>query len=212
MNFYGQNNLDKFIYEKYFLNKVNGTYIECGAFDGIIDSNTLFFNEYLNWHGYNFEPLPNIFQHLQNNRKNDINLNLALSDKTGIAIFTQAISDNVLYYNGHFGNGSLQHTKQHIKELNEKNCKYEKYSVNTITIFDFYKQYNIKNKIDLFILDVEGHEPNVLSLLHQINKNIIPSVIAVEYGHCGESEIFKYLYPLGYKLDYKDSINLVFSV
>jgi ankyrin repeat protein len=25
-------------------------------------------------------------------------------------------------------------------------------------------------------------------------------------------EIFKYLYPLGYKLDYKDSINLVFSV
>jgi FkbM family methyltransferase len=211
MHFYGQNNLDNFIYQKYFLNKTNGTYIECGAFDGIIDSNTLFFNKHLNWSGYNFEPLPNIFQHLQNNRKNDINLNLALSDKTGTAIFTQAIAKDVPYYDGHFGNGSLNHTEQHINELNNRNCIYEKYTVNTITISDFYKKYNVQNKIDLFILDVEGHEPNVLSLLKEVDEKLIPSVIAVEYNHCGESEIFKHLYPLGYRLNYKDTINLVFS-
>lgn len=106
----------------------------------------------------------------------------------------------------------MAHTKEHLQELKNRNCTYETYNVDTITLPDFYKKYNIQNKIDLFILDVEGHEPNVLSLLNQINKSIIPSVIAVEYGHCGETTIFEHLIPLGYKLDYKDAINLVFSI
>lgn len=212
MQFYGQLELDKKIYEKFFLNKTNGNFIECGAFDGIIDSNTLFFYNFLGWRGYNIEPLKKIYNHLLNNRPEDINLNLALSDKNGIQTFTQAISNDVPYYDGNFGNGSLEHTKNHFLELVNRNCKFEKMDVKTITISDLYKEQKINNKIDLFILDVEGHEGRVLSKLSEVDKILAPKIIAVEYGHCGIEVIEKYLIPLGYRLSIRDNINLVYEL
>jgi FkbM family methyltransferase len=212
MHYNGQLLLDKVLHEKYFLNKKNGTFIECGAFDGVIESNTLFFYENLDWRGYNIEPVPKIFEALKNNRKEDKNLNLALSNIDGISIFTQAIAADVPFYDGHFGNGSLQHTNDHLLELYNRRCKFEKYEVETITISTFYKKFKIDKQVDLFILDVEGHEAEVLSLLYEIDKNIAPNIIAVEYGHCGKENIFKHLFPLGYDLEYQDKINLVFKL
>jgi FkbM family methyltransferase len=212
MQFYGQNYLDKVVYERYFLNYNYGSYIECGAFDGIIDSNTLFFNRFLNWTGYNFEPLPNIFQYLKKNRQNDCNIEMALSDKTGVTVFTQAIAKDVPYYDGNFGNGSLTHTDNHLKELKQRNCTFIEYDVKTITLPDFYEKYDINKRVDFFVLDVVGHEPEVISNLNKLNKNLITRIISVEYGHCGEENILKYLLPLGYTMDYKDSINLIFKL
>lgn len=40
--FYGQSEQDKFIFERYFQTKEKGISIECGAFDGIMESSTLF--------------------------------------------------------------------------------------------------------------------------------------------------------------------------
>jgi FkbM family methyltransferase len=212
MQYYGQLLLDKVLHQKYFSNKKSGTFIECGAFDGRIESNTLFFYENLNWRGYNFEPVPTIFSHLERNRPHDTNINMALSDNDGVAVFTQAIADDVPFYNGHFGNGSLAHTDQHMNELKNRNCKFEKFSINTITLPTFYKNYNIDKQIDLFVLDVEGYEGKVLSQLNKVKVSLLPKIIATEYGHCGENEINKFLLPLGYSLDYKDAINLVFKL
>jgi FkbM family methyltransferase len=212
MQYYGQLNLDWVIHNKYFLNKTHGSFIECGAFDGVIDSNTLFFYKNLNWTGFNIEPVPHVYYHLNNNRPRDINLNMALSDSDGVKTFTQALANDVPYYGGHFGNGSLEHTKQHIQELNNRGCRYEEYQVKTITLPTLYEKYQINKQIDLFILDVEGHEGKVLSQLHKIQKSLMPKIIATEYGHCGEEEINKFLLPLGYTMDYKDAINLVFKL
>jgi len=212
MQYYGQLNLDYVIHNRYFSNKTNGTFIECGAFDGVIDSNTLFFYKNLNWTGFNIEPLPNIYEYLKKNRPNDTNLNMALSDSDGIKKFTQAISNSVHYYGGHFGNGSLEHTQEHLNELNNRGCRFETFDIETITLPTFFDRYKIEKQIDLFILDVEGHEGRVLSELYKVNKNLMPKIIAAEYGHCGEEEINKFLLPLGYVLDYKDAINLVFKL
>jgi len=212
MEYYAQLLLDKVLHEKYFLNKKDGIFIECGAFDGKIESNTFFFYKNLNWRGYNFEPVPTIFSHLQKNRPLDININMALSNIDGISTFTQAIAADVPYYDGHFGNGSLSHTQEHMNELKNRNCKFEQYSIQTMTIPTFYKNYKIDRQIDLFVLDVEGHEDSVLSQLYLINKTILPNVIVTEYGHCGEEKIKNYLLPLGYTCEYKDAINLVFKL
>lgn len=212
MQYYAQLLLDKVLHERYFFNKKDGIFIECGAFDGKIESNTLFFYENLNWRGYNFEPVPTIFSYLEKNRPYDTNINMALSNVDGISTFTQAIASDVPFYNGHFGNGSLNHTEQHLNELKNRNCKFEQYSVKTITLPTFYQYYNIDKQIDLFILDVEGYEGKVLSQLHKINNKLIPQIIATEYGHCGEEEINRHLLPLGYVCDYKDKINLVFKL
>lgn len=54
-----------------------GFYIECGANNGIWQSNTKLLNEY-GWTGLLVEPNPNIFPELQKNRPSDICENYAL--------------------------------------------------------------------------------------------------------------------------------------
>lgn len=212
MTYYGQLEIDSVLHNKYFLNKTNGTFIECGAFDGVMDSNTLFFYNNLKWRGINIEPLPNIYQHLIQNRVEDININMALSDTDGVKMFTQAISTSFVHYSGHFGNGSLEHTETHMQELQNRGCSFESFEIKTISIPTLYEQYQINKQIDLFVLDVEGHEAKVLSQLHKINKSLFPKIITTEYGHCGEEEIKNILLPLGYTIDHKDAINIIFKM
>lgn len=45
MNYYGQALEDKFLNENYFKNKKNGVYIELVAMDGILYSNTKYFED-----------------------------------------------------------------------------------------------------------------------------------------------------------------------
>ena len=208
--YHAQNNLDKFLNETYFKNKINGTFLECGAFDGVIDSNTYFFYKNLNWRGINIEPLPNIFQHLVKNRPEDININAALSDKTSIQEFTQAIASDVPYYNGHFGNGSLQHTEKHREELINRNCKFERFNIETYTINDLFEKINFDKRIDLFVLDVEGHEVNVLSKFKNLKNEQLPYIVCAEYGHSGLKNIKDTIEDLDYSLEYVDAINAVF--
>lgn len=201
--------IDKILNERIFKNKKNGFYLECGAFDGVIDSNTLFFNKYMEWTGINIEPLPNIFLELQKNRKNDLNINAALSNETIKKIFTQAIAPDVNYYHGHFGNGSLEHTNQHLKELIDRGCVFQKFEVQTYTLPDLFSKFKIDKQIDLFSLDVEGHEIKVLSTLSSLHKNIHPKILVAEYGHCGYVNLIKTMKEIEYKEIYSDNINVI---
>ena len=51
------NNIDKRLLE--YLNYPNGFFIECGANDGVNQSNTWYFEKNLNWKGILIEPLEN---------------------------------------------------------------------------------------------------------------------------------------------------------
>lgn len=62
----------------------NGFYIDVGAHDPNFISVTKAF--YLKgWYGINIEPLPNLFKALQIYRRRDINLNIGIGEKEGIA-------------------------------------------------------------------------------------------------------------------------------
>ena len=80
MNFYGRSKEDKFIYENLFYNVKNKTYIEIGACDGIMTSNTLFFEKELNWSGILIEANSYQYVKLKKNRPNN-------------KIFTTLVSD-----------------------------------------------------------------------------------------------------------------------
>lgn len=210
MQFYGQLLIDKIINEKYFKNKQDGFFIECGAYDGVRDSNTLYFYKNKNWRGLNVEALPNLFDELKKNRSEDVNLNVALSDKQGVSTFTQAVDSNYKLYDGNFGNGSLNHTDEHMQELIDRKCSFVEYEVKTESLLTLFDKY-IDKKPELFILDVEGHEQVVLSLLHELDASLHPEVWCIEYGHAGLNGIIEIMKKNNYTLDYKDSINLLFS-
>ncbi len=65
-----------------FYDVKNGFYIDIGANDPDDCSVTkAFYN--LGWSGINIEPLPDKFKKLKEERKRDINLNIAVGDKKG---------------------------------------------------------------------------------------------------------------------------------
>ena len=198
--FYGQLNQDEFIYERYFKNSQKGISIECGAFDGIMESSTYFFEESLGWQTINIEASPPIYEMLKNNRKNSININKGLSNKKSKLIFEHAIHP---VHGVKFGNGSFNYKSPHKQQLESENCVFEKYEVETITYKELIdplmdENYN-RSEINLFVLDVEGLEMEVL--LGMIGSKYLPKVMCIEYPHVGLNNLKDFLNNLDYNFD-----------
>jgi FkbM family methyltransferase len=178
--FYGQFDppVDKVIYERYFPNKLNGISIECGAYDGLVENCTKFFEENFNWNTINIEPLNNVYENLIINRPTSINMNIALSNVNGIQKMKNYYHTTLGY---NWGNASINHTAEHKQEL-EKLCGniYVEQSIQTMTYCELIKNINITS-LDLFVLDVEGHELEVLEGM--INCDVLPDVFVIEHGH-----------------------------
>lgn len=205
--FYGQfePQVDKFIFERYFSDiNFSGVCIECGAYDGVVDSCTKFFEDNCNWNCYNIEAVPYIFEKLKNNRPKSKNFNLALFNENGEKEFNFPIHPTL---GKDFGNGSLKHTETHKDELLKENCKFEKFMIRTET----YKSFVLKNNIkflDLFVLDVEGAELEVIDGMNGCE--VLPTVICVEYTNVGLEKIRISLEKLGYVFDTISNANAFF--
>jgi FkbM family methyltransferase len=185
--FYGQSYLDKVIYETFFTNKRNGFFVECGAFDGLTECTCKFFEETMGWTGLNIEPVPYAFNKLIQNRPNCINEQYALSSINQKATFTNAIHPKI---GEHFGNGSISHIPVHLEQLNNIGCTFNTFEVECIRFDDLCKKHNISN-IDLFVLDVEGYELEVLKGILTIPKSTLPKIFCIEYGWSGQDLITK---------------------
>jgi FkbM family methyltransferase len=206
LKFYGQfdPSVDKVIYERYFSNKLNGISIECGAFDGLTENCTKFFEDTFKWKTINIEPLNHIYDKLISNRPNSINLNVALSNKNDIQIIRN-YSHPVLDYN--WGNASIKHSIEHRKYLeNISNNTYQEQPIQTITYSKLIEELKISN-LDLFILDVEGHELEVLEGM--IGCDVLPDVFVIEHGHKSVGFCDEALSKLNvkYKIDYVSFVN-----
>jgi len=181
MKYYGQFNpqVDKILHTHFFPNKFHGISLECGAFDGITDSCTKFFEENYNWKTINIEAGPIIFKKLQQNRPNSINLELALSNNNGNTIFRN-YKHPIYGYN--WGNGSINHTSEHKKQL-EQTCGKNNF-VDLDVKCKTYKQIIDDLQIsylDLFILDVEGNELEVIEGM--VDCDVLPDVFVIESNH-----------------------------
>lgn len=208
MKFFGQFSppVDEILYERYFKYQIDpGFFIECGAADGISESCCYFFERNLRWVGINIEASPKIYQALIKNRPNSKNLNIALSDSINQKVIFRA---TVHPHHGElFGNGSLSHTPEHLEDLKQQNVTFHDVEVTTSTYSHMLNELNV-HKVDLFILDIEGHELLVLKSLSE--KMPLPTVFVIEHGHLGQSGLMTILGPLGYELDYTFENNSYF--
>ena len=143
------NNLDKKLLK--YLNFKDGLYIECGANDGVNQSNTWYYEKTLNWKGVLIEPNKTIFNDLKNNRSvKNIFKNVALVSKDFKSTKKFYLTDDNLQSKITIKNN---HTNQQV-------------SVDTLS--NILKESGIY-KINFFSLDVEGYEFDVLK---GINFNI----------------------------------------
>lgn len=160
--YYSQCGEDYFLNENIFKNKENGVYIELGALDGRLYSNTKFFEDSLKWTGILIEPHPDKFSLLKINRPNNFLFNNLVSchkDPLEFRYFVDihaAVSGvEMTLSQSHFDN-FFETNNEEIKLLPQN-----KIIINPISLTEIVKKTNVTH-IDLLSLDVEGHEYEVL--------------------------------------------------
>jgi FkbM family methyltransferase len=157
-----------------FFNKDTGFFVDVGAYHPVIFSNTYLFYK-KGWTGINIEPNPDSFYLFENHRKNDINLNIGISDKT----------DHLVYYKF-----NVPTINTFDKEQAEKMDKHNGYKLNgsvsieTHTLDEILTKYlKPKQTIDFMSIDVEGFDIHVLKS-NDWNK-FSPSMVLIE-----ENEVY----------------------
>ena len=194
------------VVKKFFKNKKKGLYVDVGCYHPIDGNNTyLLFKK--GWEGINIDLNKTSIDLFNRARKNDDNLNVAISNKSKKIKF---------YY------------RKKINMLNTINIKFAKSSflkgfktgfTNSETLNSILEKSKIKNKkIDFLNLDIEGNEINALRSLDL--RKYSPKLICIEIHNntSGRSTkdflkknvIYKFLIKNGYKNIWKNEFSYIF--
>jgi FkbM family methyltransferase len=201
-NFYGQFNppVDYIIKTRYFLNQKHGNCIEIGAVDGIMLSNTYYF-EKNNWNALCIEPIPYYYEKLKINRKQS--LNYAISSKN----CDEEIFNLVTMNNGNQSSISGLNLDplliQSHQEMN-LNPKIETIKVITRRLDWCIENYFNHDTIDFISIDTEGNELDVLKSF-DVNK-YNTKLLIIENNH-NDVSIEKYLKLFGWVKDIRVEVN-----
>ncbi len=173
LNFYSQTGEDLFVY----LNLINqerkdGVYLELGAWDGLVYSNTKFFQDQLSFNGVLIEPIPSTYLRLVQNRPKDFCVNAAVAQEEGTAVFlgnepTAGISKTI---------------SDHMRSANHKNS--HQYTVTTEPLSNILNRAEV-DYLDMFFLDVEGGEYEVLK---SMNWEIPVYIVCIELDGTNEEK------------------------
>lgn len=162
MIYYGQALEDKFMNDNYFKNKKNGKYIELGAIDGILYSNTKYFEDNHKWSGILIEPNKTQYSKLKVNRPNNKLFNNLVSNIKKEVVYKFFV-DNYSGVSGIKSTLPSEHLNTFFRsnsDISRKNSNSEE-KIIPIPLTEIIKQCNFKH-YDLLSLDVEGHELEVL--------------------------------------------------
>mmetsp|Transcript_9938 Transcript_9938/g.14977 ORF Transcript_9938/g.14977 Transcript_9938/m.14977 type:complete len:277 (+) Transcript_9938:94-924(+) len=163
---------DIWLYEHYFYGITNGVIVESGAGNGFTDSVSYFFEKFMGWSSILIEPEKRSFSQLTTNRTNSIRANIGLCDKPRML---------------HFSSSVQPHMHGYVELMPQKYKR--KYHAGIITgdlepstcvpLQSIVDQLGI-NKIDVWVLDVEGAEEVALRGLDFDKVNVSAVVIDTE--------------------------------
>ena len=150
MDSYSQIGQDLFVLN-FFKNLKDGYFVEVGASDGVVFSNTFLLEEKHNWKGICIEAIEDDFVKLQKNRKSHC-VNKAVYSKTGLKMEFVKKSDGLLSgLKDHYDFEAWEHAPT------EKIC-----TVETETLTDILDRHEAPQYIHYMSIDVEGAEVEVL--------------------------------------------------
>jgi FkbM family methyltransferase len=190
MEFYGQVGQDMLAY-LYFGAKKDGFYVDIGAYDGKIYSNTFIF-EKIGWNGICVEPLPDVYGMLIQNRQCDC-FNVAIAEESGELIeYIKATGVEML------SGLNNQMTEVHKKRILNEMGEIEKIYVKTLSFNDLMNGYPDRRNIDFLSIDVEGAEISILKAI-DFNKFSF-GLITVENNEEELGSLIQFMQEQGYKV------------
>lgn len=186
---YALNELDRKLSR--YLDFDGGFFIEAGANDGIQQSNTLFFERHRKWTGLLVEPIPELANRCRRNRTRCLVENVALT----------SFEDNRHTIEMRYCNlmslvkGAMKTPQEELAHI-EAGCRGQKIESRDVTVpagrlSEILDRHRIE-RIDLFSLDVEGFELNVLKGLDFDKHRPVHMLIEARY----RQEIDSFLQPL----------------
>jgi FkbM family methyltransferase len=198
IRFQGQFFQDMIAY-MYLPKKKDGFYIDIGANDGLMSSNTYIF-EQIGWKGICVEPQPNIFKYYLKKFRNCDCYNVALSSHSNENVeFFQAYGANAL---SGLNEGMSEAHKNWAKEYG----KVEIIKVKTMIFSELMEKYPSITEIDFMSIDVEGHEMEILKTIDFEKYKF--KLITIEKSE--PEKIKNYMKEKGYKLFMEIGVDIMF--
>lgn len=171
---YSQINADLFarVVQETFPKSVPKTFLEAGACDGIINSNSKFLEE-SGWLGILVEPVPFFFEKLSKNR-------------TAATLFRNAlfeVSDLELEFTVSPDAQLSSFANRERVDLHESRRKGKTVKVTTIRLSDLINSSDLNTPLGYLSLDLEGSEYRVLNeLFSNTKRDRTPCIVTVEHN------------------------------
>jgi len=165
-------------------NLSNGYYVEIGALDGVVNSQSFIFEKIFKWNGIIVEPHPIWYEKRMFLKQGEIDVteverirmfrdcivsNCAISNKTGKSVFE---CRKIHAYSGLKSNTSDSRKSDIEDEM----------LIETKTLIDLLDTYNSPDVIDWVAIDTEGGEYDILSHYFKNNKKYKINLISFESG------------------------------
>jgi len=173
--YWGQKGEDEHIHKHYFPTLRNGTFLEMGALDGVIYSNTKFFEDTMNWSGVLIEPIPTYFARLKVNRPYCTLVQCAVSTREGM----------VDMYDQNAVSSVKENTSEEFFNAWHKGTNSQLIQVPSRRLDSILHAAGVK-EIDFWSLDVEGSE---LDALQTMDWSIPVKLICIEKQESAKKEL-----------------------
>ncbi len=177
--------------------KKNGFYVDVGANHPSLLNNTKRFYD-RGWRGVNIEPNPTMFNLLQNERKDDININMGVGNRTGKMNYYLLDPDVLSTFNPKAARKAISSRGAVLK--NEQ-------PIRISTLKDILGSLTIDRSIDFMSIDVEGFEKEVIAGGDW--QHYRPRLILLEISQRGK-ELIKIMQGTNYRLVFANGINGIF--
>lgn len=173
--------------------KRNGFFVEFGAGDGILLSNTYLLESGYGWNGILAEPCPVFHSLLPINRRAFLSMYCVAEESGSSVVFNQTDDP-------HFSTIDTYTSADEHAQFRQSGKRIE---VGTITLRDLLRQGNAPRSIDYLSLDTEGSELEILSAFDFSEYQI--TLITVEHNHSPrEREIDRLLARNGFERKFAD--------
>jgi FkbM family methyltransferase len=176
-------------------NKKNGFFIELGAADGILCSNTYRLERDFGWDGILIEPIKDYFDMMCSMRKASHKYNICIGETNGVVDFKR-IEGYSKMLSGISTEYPVQHESRIDREVVERNQQVFIDKVVCRQLADVIVECGNPH-IDYLSVDVEGGEFSVVKSLNMESNSIRPTVIGCENSY-DDRRIEDYLKTFGY--------------